>query len=83
MVPAHLRLIGRLMVVHGWGGLGLLFEIWIVDASIFVAVSSDARRGCVWCLVVREDLPVSGVFGVGVVVLSFCVHVCVHVCDKL
>jgi uncharacterized membrane protein len=25
-------------VCGGWGGVGLLFEIWIVDASIFVVI---------------------------------------------
>jgi hypothetical protein len=33
-----------------WGvvgsGVGLLFEIWIVDASIFVVVSSDTLLSC-------------------------------------
>jgi hypothetical protein len=31
-------LVGGVPPVGGWGGVGLLFEIWIVDASIFVAI---------------------------------------------
>jgi hypothetical protein len=42
----------------GGSGVGLLFEIWIVDASIFVVVSSDTLLSCTLCLIARCRLSV-------------------------
>ena len=50
-------------------GVGLLFEIWIVDASIFVVVSSFDKSDGIAHLARMRALPTFGCGGVGVWVI--------------